>query len=769
MTTPVARTMHLACVALLVVAAAGCSRNPETKARSHAAKADAYVEQRQLSEAIIEYRNAIKTRPEWAEAHYKLAKAYMRSGDPVKAYGAYSRAADLDPSNIDAQIQAGTLLLAGGEYDRARTRAELALKADEKSAAAHTLMGNALAGLKDTRRALQEIEQAIAIDPASAPAWSALGAVRFVGGSREAAGDAFQKAVDVAPNAVEPRLALANYQWATGDVARAEATLKGALSLGSNAAAHRALALMYLTTQRVAEAEPHFRALAEQDPGARLNLADYYAVAGRRDEAATVLRAIQKEEDKAQARAARLRLASLEYSAGRKAEAHAMLDALITEKPRDVDARVAKARTLLTEGRADEAVTHAREAIKADSGSADAQYTLGLAVLAMGDAAEAERAFGQVLSINPRASAARLQLSRIHLAKGDAARAYATAEDAARQRPDDAAAAVLMVRSLRAQGDLARAHREVSSSLGRHGHVAELHAEMGWIALVQRDHKSAAASFGEALRLAPRLHEARVGVITVHVAQSDFAGARARLQQWLAESPNDTQLHVLSARTSLAAGRTTEAEQELRAVVTADASQLEGYDLLGRIYVSQGQLDRALSEYETLAGRSKRQAGPRTMIGMIHEANGDRASARAAYEAALQADAAAGVAANNLAWMLAEDGRLDDALRLASVAKEQLRQRPEAEDTVGWVYYKKNLPGHAIPAFERAIERAPENPTYYYHLGLAHLQAGHEKQGRTALQRALALKADFAGADDARARLAAPVAGDTSVRRSQSH
>ena len=115
--------------------------------------------------------------------------------------------------------------------------------------------------------------------------------------------------------------------------------------------------------------------------------------------------------------------------------------------------------------------------------------------------------------------------------------------------------------------------------------------------------------------------------------------------------------------------------------------------------------------------------------------------------------------------MLAEEGRLDDALRLATVAKEQLRQRPEAEDTVGWVYDKKNLPGHAIPAFERAIARAPDNATYHYHLGLAHLQAGHEKQGRTSLQRALALKADFAGAPDARARLAAPLVGETPARQ----
>jgi tetratricopeptide (TPR) repeat protein len=563
--------------------------------------------------------------------------------------------------------------------------------------------------------------------------------------------------VDVAPRAVEPRLALANYRWATGDVAGAEATLKHALSLDADTAAvHRSLALLYLTTRRVAEAEPHFRALADQDPGGRLNLADYYAGAGRRDEAAALLREIEKGKDKAHVRAARLRLASLEYAAGRTAEAHGILDALVSEKPRDVEARVAKARTLLAEGHADAALTHAREAVKTDSGSAAAQYTLGLAVLAAGDADEAERAFGQVLSINPRASAARLQLSRIQLAKGEAARAYSTASEAARQRPDDPAAAVLMARSLRAQGDLARAHRDVSAALARGANVPELHVEMGWIALGRRDHAAASASFSEALKAAPTLHEARAGLVSVDVAQQSVAKARARLDEWLSANPSDTRLRVLSARTNLVAGRAADAEKELREIVSRDPSQLEAYDLLGRIYVSRGQLDRALAEYEALDARASRPAGVRTMIGMIHESRGDRVSARASYEKALEADRDAGVAANNLAWMLAQDGQLDEALRLATDAKRTLRQRPEAEDTLGWIYLRKNLTGHAIPAFRRAIELAPDNPTYHYHLGLAYLRAGNDKDGRAALQRALALKTDFNGADDARARLAAP-------------
>ena len=58
---------------------------------------------------------------------------------------------------------------------------------------------------------------------------------------------------------------------------------------------------------------------------------------------------------------------------------------------------------------------------------------------------------------------------------------------------------------------------------------------------------------------------------------------------------------------------------------------------------------------------------------MLHETRGDRPRAKQAYEAIVAGDRRAGIAANNLAWIYAEEGRLDDALRLARIAQEQLR------------------------------------------------------------------------------------------------
>ena len=97
---------------------------------------------------------------------------------------------------------------------------------------------------------------------------------------------------------------------------------------------------------------------------------------------------------------------------------------------------------------------------------------------------------------------------------------------------------------------------------------------------------------------------------------------------------------------------------------------------------------------------------------------------------------------------------MDDALSLATVARDTLGGRPEAEDTFGWVSVQKGLVQQAIAAFERAVAQAPAEATYRYHLGVAYAKAGDAARARAALTKALALKSDFAGAADARAALA---------------
>jgi tetratricopeptide (TPR) repeat protein len=93
------------------------------------------------------------------------------------------------------------------------------------------------------------------------------------------------------------------------------------------------------------------------------------------------------------------------------------------------------------------------------------------------------------------------------------------------------------------------------------------------------------------------------------------------------------------------------------------------------------------------------------------------------------------------------------ALQLATSAKQQLPDNPDVDDTLGWVYYKKNLPALAIPPLEESLRKRPDTPEVLYHLGLAYAKMGDAGKARETLERALALKPAFAGHDVARQTL----------------
>ena len=125
------------------------------------------------------------------------------------------------------------------------------------------------------------------------------------------------------------------------------------------------------------------------------------------------------------------------------------------------------------------------------------------------------------------------------------------------------------------------------------------------------------------------------------------------------------------------------------------------------------------------------------------------------FERVLAIDSKAPIAANNLAWIYAENGgNLDVALQLAQTAFAAAPNSAEVADTLGWIYLRKELYPLAIKALDRAIELDPKNPTFQYHLGLAYARNGNAERARARLEAALRLRPDFDGAADAKRVLA---------------
>jgi tetratricopeptide (TPR) repeat protein len=179
--------------------------------------------------------------------------------------------------------------------------------------------------------------------------------------------------------------------------------------------------------------------------------------------------------------------------------------------------------------------------------------------------------------------------------------------------------------------------------------------------------------------------------------------------------------------------------------------------MLGQFYAKQGRLDEARTEFENIIKKDPRSVAARTMVGIIFDAQGKREEAKRAFQAAVAESAdLAPVAANNLAYIYAEEGtNLDVALTLATSAKKALPENGEIDDTLGWVYYKKDLASLAIVPLEESVKKRPGSAAALYHLGMAYAKINDASKARPALERALKMNLRPADAASARQALAA--------------
>ena len=488
---------------------------------------------------------------------------------------------------------------------------------------------------------------------------------------------------------------------------------------------NRLLASFYIASSRAAEAEPYLKVVVEnsQEIGARLVLADYYVLTQRPAEAIEILESAATGENALPE--VQWRLARVEYAKGNTQEAHSIIDSIIRDEPGSSQALLLKGRFLLAEDQLDDALTSVMQAVEARPDFAEAHYMVGVIRSARHEIDAAISSFNKVVEVNPLAVDAQLELSRLHLAQGatDTSVQYALA--AVRAQPGNPAARVHLARGLMARGDLAGAEAELDQLNQAYPDAASVHSQLGLLALRKSDHRAARHSFDRALELDGNLLEPLAGLVFVDVSAGDPTGARVRVEEHLAGKPNDPDLLLLAATVHLASRDYAQAERTLRRVLAVDSSKLQAYGMLGQIYLSQERLEEARTEFETLANRSPLMIAPHTMVAMILEFQGKSAEAQRRYEQIMEIDPRAAVAANNLAWIYAENGgNLDIALQLARTAVGQLPDHAAVNDTLGWIYYRKNLATLAIGPLQTSVEREPENPVFHYHLGLAYARTG---------------------------------------------
>jgi len=754
------RLRSLSLCAMVTLALVGCTgSSPEAKMAAHLERAENYFNNNQYQEAIIEYKNALQINDKHADAYYRLALAYLKLGGLTNlqaAYAVLNRTVELDGANYDAQLKLGELHLLGNDPAKARERAEIVLVSAPKNTDGLVLKGRSLMNEKHFAEAIAEFKKVIEIDPKNMRAYIELSRAYLFSKNQAEAETILKQALSVDPRSTEIVLTMGDLHATTGKLDQAEVWYKRALETDpQNDQVYVHMVAFYQRAGKVAEVESTLTKLAglkPEDEKPHILLGDFFTSLGQKDKAlASYERATKVKPDSTMARD---KLIGHYLDTGNTVEAETRVKDILAKNAKDLMGRFFDARLLLGKHKPDDAIPILQGVIKDEPKLAGAHHFLGAAYMQKRQPAQARAAFADAVKYNPRLSESRIALAQIYLMENSADLALEQAQAAIQLNPRNMQAALLAGNAYLKKGDLAKGRQvfEGMSKVLPNEPVGPY--QLGLISRLEKNEAKALAFFEEALKRRPAAIEPIMQIATIKASQGKSEEARRRVVRQIELAPQSPFLHNLLGQLWAGEKNYGQAEQEYKKAIEMDSSLSQAYLNLAGTYLRMGKQDQAVREYEAVLAKNPNSIQAHMVLGMIHESQKELDKAHTHYEAILKLNPRFAPAANNLAWIISEQGgNLDVALGYAQTAREVNQEDPHTADTLGWIYYKKNAHLLAVNLLKEAVEKLPDRAEVHYHYGMAQAKNNNADEAKKALHTALKLNAKFDGADEARKTL----------------
>src|SRR5215212_7799651 len=745
-----------------VIFLAGCT-NPEKSKAEHLTKGDAYLKDSRFQEATLEYRNALQIDEKLAAAHWGLARSFEGLERLPEMLDELRKTVALDANNLDARVKLGNYYLAynGGRADIITEVDRLAkevLAKDPNHIEGHILMGGVFFAQKQQDKTFAELNHAVEIDPKRVESYLSLARFYIVTKERDKADETYRRAISVNGNSPLAHTEYGKFLAQSNRQPEAEAELRKAVEVGPTDRMSRfVLASYYLVNRQFDKAEESYKALAAFEPDkpeSQAVLADFYSSINRGDEAVKIYKDIlDKSPDYLQGR---YRLAEILLTRNDTQGATAQLEEAFKKDKNDRQALLLRARIRAQGGQPDglkKALEDLTEVRKQEPNSRPALYFLAQVNFNLGLMDQA-RAFAAELEKNyPEYLPAKLMQLQITLAGGDPKGAVSLGSDLLgrldKTAPDRENSPQLLA-EIREKTYLTRGTAQLqlkNVAAARQDFEATrqvvpndplVYNSLALASLTEDKPQDAISSFENALHVDATNFDALNGLINLYARNQELDKAHARIDQALSGYPNVAALHYLNAYSALAA-----------------------------LYINTKQEDRAIAEYQKIIAKRPENAAPYTLIGMLEYQRQNYDAAVDNYRKALEKDPNSAYAANNLAWLYADGkGNLDEAVRLAQGVVQKNPNIAGFLDTLGYVYYKKNLHAAAVEQFRKAVSineaqsriaNVSPSATYHYHLGIALKGSGDKEEARRQLETSIRLseKTRFAELEDAKKELAA--------------
>jgi len=770
---------------------AGCT-DPEQAKAKHLAQGEAYLKDTKFQEATIEFRNAIQLDDNSAPAHWGLARAYEGLERYPEMLEELRKTIAKDQNNLDARIKLGNYYLAGsrGRSDvigEAERLAKEVLAKDANNIEGHILMGSVLFQQNQKDKAFEELNHAVQLDPNRVESYLSLAKFHIANKTSDKAEELYKKAISINGNSSLAYTEYGRFLTQSNRPAEAEAMLRKAVEVGpKDKAARFVLASYYLVNRQVDKAEEQYKAMVALEPDkpeSQVVLADFYAATNRVDDAVRIYKEIlSKSPDFLQGR---YRLGEILLAKGDTQGASQQIEEALKKDQHDRLALLLRARLRAQGSQADglkSAIADLNDVLKQEPNSRPALYFLAQYNYSLGQMDQA-RSFAAELEKNyPDYLPAKLMQAQLALSGGDQKSASTQATDLlgrlAKAAPDRDYSAQLLgeIREkaflIRGTAQLqlknnAEARKDFEAARDTNPNDPLVYNSLALISLADNKQPDAINYFETALKIDGTNFDALNGLLTLYARSKELDKAHARIDQSLASFPNNASVHYLKAQAFGFQHDVPNAEAELKKTLDLDSNYIPAYSALGALYINSQQEDRAIAEYQKIIALRPENPMAYTLIGILQDQRKNYDAAIENYRKALEKDPNTIIAANNLAWLYAVTGKgnLDEAMKLAQGVVQKTPDIAGFIDTLGWVYYKKNLHTAAVEQLRKAVsinesqaQKANLAPaaSYHYHLGMALKGKGDLAESRRELETAIRLadKSPFADLEEAKKALA---------------
>ncbi len=748
----------------------GCSQSSEKLL----AAANKYHQAKKYQDASILYQKAIAKDKLNAEAYYREGLNLLDDQKVGEAVSFLRRAVDLQPSNADAATKLAEIYLTAYQAD---SRKYQSLLADVKDLDGKILARNpnsygglrikAITMLSEQKvdESLPIFEQANKLKPYSRD---------LVGWYAQALSQA-QKS-DQAVALVNDMLAhdktwaqgyqfLFMYYGRLGDKEKAEGALRDhAKNDPTNETAVGNYANFLAASKRIPEGEAAIRQILNDKksfPSGHQIVGDFYVRTQQYDKAIAEYN-IGASEDPKNAVKYQERLVALQAYRNHPAEAAKMAKELAEQHPKDSTANEMYASILLQTGQRADAAKSLQELkalVAKNPGDPVLHLDLARAYFSLNERDKALPEALEALHSEQKSSSPRLGIvvpaqtvsARIYEDRGQHAKAMEIADLVLAAQPGNPDAILIRDRALIGTGQAEKAQPELENLTKQFPKLNDAHLQLATLYLEEKAYDKANAEFQLLSNATPPDIRGFIGLQTVKMATGRGAEAIQVMQDLVNKNPTmlPYRYELANFQAALAgqiwnanAPKSKEllqsAADNYKEILKTTANSAEVWLRLGVMQRQMGQFDTALASFEQAGNADPKNVSAFLNQALICDALGKRKEAIDSYNKVLAIDPDNALALNNLAFMTADTGtNLDQAMTWAERAKKRSPDNADISDTLGYVYFRKNLNGEALRIFRQLSQDHPQNSTFHLHLAMALAKQGDKQAAKDEAAKAM--------------------------------